>query len=246
MKRVLMCLGLCCLGMVMFAEAEEFQVVGVELPPLMYQDNGTAKGFYVDILESMLELMDDVTITIKFYPAKRTLSVLSEQENTFSLGMTRNETRETLYQWVGPIYPRIFALYKLKRRTDIHVSTLEDLPPYTIGVGKGYAAVDDLLRAGVSHDKIDDTGTDVQNIRKLFLDRIDFVVGNDVMIAYALQQEGHQWDEVEQVLILNDQYEFWFAFNKNIEKTMIQRFQDAFDQVKQNGQYADIVKSYFQ
>lgn len=246
MKKFLMCLGLCCLGMAMFAEAEEFHVVGIELPPLMYQEDGTARGFYVDILDKMLEVMDDVTITTTFYSAKMTLKVLAEQENTFSLGMTRNEKREELYHWVGPIYPRIFALYKLKRRTDIQVSSLKDLSPYTIGVGKGYAAVDDLLQAGVPQEKIDDTGTDTQNIRKLFFDRIDFVVGNDVMIAYALQQEGHHWDEVEQVLILNDQYEFWYAFHKNTDKTTLQRFQDALDQVKQSGQYDEIVKTYFQ
>lgn len=227
------------------AEIKTFDVVGTDVPPLMYQENGNPAGFYVDILQAMLTEMKNIKTAIRFYPAPRMFKILSKNKNTFSLGITRNEKREKQFKWVGPIYPRIFALFKLKKRSDLHVETLKDIRPYRIGVGRGYASVNDLLNAGVPRENIHEVNTDRQNIRKLFAERIDFVVGNDVMLAYLLKLEGHRWGAVKQVLILNEQYQFWFAFNRDVDDKYIERFQHALDRLKQNGRYEDIVKKYF-
>ncbi len=226
-------------------QAEMYNVVGTELPPLMYTENGKAEGFYVDLLHAMIFNLKDADIKVKFYPAKRMFKVLSETDNTFSLGITRNENREDLYKWVGPIYPRIFALFKLRKRSDIQVEKLEDVCSYQTGVGRGYAVMNDLLKAGVPKKNIQEVSNDTLNIKKLFHGRIDFVVMNDIMLSYLLKKEGHMWNDVEKVMILNDQYEFWYAFNKNINDRTIQKFQQSFDQLKQDGRYGSIVKKYF-
>ena len=38
----------------------------------------------------------------------------------------RSGKREGLFKWVGPLAPRKMWLYKLKKRKDINVKTLED------------------------------------------------------------------------------------------------------------------------
>ncbi len=233
------------IGIAMPVQAKHFEVVGTEVPPLMYLKNGTPAGFYVDILNLMIQDMKDVEISISFFPAPRMFRVLSENPDTFSLGVARNDKREFLYKWVGPIYPRIFALFRLRDRSDIQVTKLEDIRLYRIGVGRGYAAMNDLLEAGVPCENIEEVTIDAQNIRKLFARRIDFVVGNDVMVAYLLKQEGYQWNDVEQTLVLNDEYQFYYAFNKNMDDRIIQKFQDALDRLKQDGRYAAIVRKYF-
>lgn len=227
------------------AHAEMYDVVGTELPPLMYQESGISKGFYVDILQSMIQNLENTDVKIEFFPAPRMFKTLSENSNCFSLGVTRNEKREELYKWVGPIYPRIFALYKLKNRHDIKVKELKEVIPYKVGCGRGYAAVNDLLNAGIPKENIEEVTNDSQNINKLFENRIDFIIMNDVMLSYLLEKYGHKLNEVEQVLILNDKYEFWFAFNKNIDDSIIQKFQNSLDQIKQDGRYEKIVKKYF-
>lgn len=232
-------------GFIISTQAESYRVVGTDLPPLMYQKENQTKGFYVDILREMVSSMKGIDITFKFYPAPRLFMVLSKSKETFSLGMTRNEKREKLYKWVGPIYPRIFALYKLKNRTEIKAEKLEDIKSYTVGVGRGYAAVDDLLNAGIPRENIVEATTDALNIRMLFSNRIDFVIMNDVMLSYRLGQEGHSWEDIEQTIILNDTYQFWFAFNKGIDDRVIKKFQDALDLLRKNGSYDAIVKKYF-
>ena len=200
----------------------------------------------MDILRAMLRNMKNTNIRIQFYPAPRMFKILSGNNNTFSLGITRNEKREQLYKWVGPIYPRIFSLFKLRDRSDIQLGKLEDVRSCKVGVGLGYAAADDLLKAGVPEENIEKVTTDIQNIKKLFRKRVDLIIMNDVMLAYLLKKEGHVWNDVEQVMILNDQYEFWYAFNKSVNESVIQKFQHSLDQLRQDGRYADIVKKYFE
>ncbi len=232
-------------GVIVSANAEQYLVVGTDLPPLMYQEDSQPKGFYVEILHAMIQNMNGVDIEIEFFPVPRMFKALSLSRNTFSLGVTRNEKRERLYKWVGPIYPRIFALYKLKARTDLVVNSLADVRSSRIGVGRGYAAVDDLLNAGIPRENIDEVDTDDLNIKKLFANRIDFVIMNDVMLAYRLAHEGYSWADIEQSYILNDKYQFWYAFNKELDDRVIQKFQAALDQIKQNGTHDLIIKKYF-
>ena len=211
----------------------------------MYSENGKAEGFYVDLLTAIMSNLPDSTTDIQFYPVNRMLLEISKTDNTFSLGITRNEKREQDYKWVGPIYPRIFALFKNKDRSDIQVDSLADIRSYRIGVGRGYAAVNDLLKAGVPRANIHEATDDTLNIKKLFRNRVDFVVMNDIMLAALLKKEGKNWGDVEKALILNDQYEFWYAFNKNTDDQTIAKFQRALDQLKTDGRYDQIVKKYF-
>ncbi len=245
MKKIFLLVLVIFAGFFVSVEAKEYTVVGTDLPPLMYQKDKQPKGFYVDVLQAMVKTMEDVDIAIQFYPAPRMFKVLGESRETFSLGVTRNEKRENLYKWVGPIFPRIFALFKLKSRTDLKAEKLVDIRSFKVGVGRGYAAVDDLLNAGIPRENIQEVTTDTQNIRKLFARRIDFVIMNDVMLAYRLGQEGHKWSDIEQTIILNDKYQFWYAFNKGIDDSTVQKFQAALDHLKQNGLHAAIVKKYF-
>ncbi|EAR61626.1 substrate-binding periplasmic protein [Neptuniibacter caesariensis] len=244
MRKILGTLALC-LATSLPAKATTFNVVGTEVPPLMYSVDDKAKGFYVDLLEAMVSNLDDTEVKISFYPAKRMFQEIAKTEKTFSLGITRNEKREELYKWVGPIYPRIFALFKNKDRSDIQVDSLADIRSYRIGVGRGYAAVNDLLKAGVPQKNIHEATDDTLNIKKLFRNRVDFVVMNDIMLAALLKKEGKNWGDVEKALILNDQYEFWYAFNKNTDDQTIAKFQRALDQLKTDGRYDQIVKKYF-
>jgi polar amino acid transport system substrate-binding protein len=225
--------------------AETFEVVATPLPPLMYLEQDQPKGFYVDVLQAMLAHMEGTDITITFYPAPRMFQVLAGNDRVFSLAIARDDSREQKYKWVGPIYPRVFAVYKLRSRSDIKFKSLEDAHSYEFGVGRGYAAENDLLKAGIPKERIQAVTEDSLNVKKLFGGRIDLVIMNDVMLQYLVAENGHAWSDVEKVMVVNDKYQFWYAFNKNMEDGVIRKFQHAFDQLKSNGRYDTIVKKYF-
>lgn len=243
MRILLLLLSL--LTVVLPAKAEMFQVVGSEFPPLMHQENGKPAGLSVELLQLMLQEMKDTDVTIGFYPVPRMLKMVENNPNTFTLSVTRNPEREASFQWVGPICSRTNALFKLKSRTELQPKILADLQSYKIGVGRGYAAANDLLKAGVPKGNIEEVTEDVQNIKKLFAQRLDFVASNDLVFADVLKREGHAWTDVETAMILDDMYQYYYAFNKNMNDNVVQRFQRALDEVKRKGQYDELLKKYF-
>jgi len=234
-------LFMCLSGFPLSTAAEDFQVVGAEFPPLMYEKEGKPAGFYFDLLQMMLKEMPH-TITVKFYPVPRMLMMLAKSPDMFALGIARNAKREQEYKWVGPTIQPGVVLYKLKNRSDIHIQTLADARPYKIGTGQAYAAKENLLQAGIPDDHIEEVTVDVQNIKKLFAQRIDLVITIDVVFLDLLRQEGHSTDEVEAFRV--DGMSMYYAFNKNTADQVILQFQQTLDRLKQTESYKELVKKY--
>lgn len=233
---------LCSTGWSFSVVAEDFSVVGSEFPPLMYEQEKTPAGFYFELLQMMLKEMPQHHIIVKFYPVPRMLMMLAETPNTFALGIARNAKREQDYKWVGPTIQPSVVIYKLKNRSDIHIQTLADARPYRIGTGRAYAAKENLLQAGIPDDHIEEVTIDVQNIKKLFAQRIDLVLTIDVVFLALLRQEGHSIDEVEAFRV--DGMSMYYAFNKNTADQVIQQFQQTLDRLKQAESYKELVKKY--
>lgn len=243
MKSLMLLLSL--LSLAIPARAETLQVVGSEFPPLMHEENGKPAGLSVELLQMMLQDMKEIDVEIRFYPVPRMLKMVEENRDTLTLSVTRNPEREPLFQWVGPICSRTNALFKLKSRSELQPTTLADVQPYKIGVGRGYAALKDLLNAGIPKENIEEVTEDVQNIKKLFAQRVDFVASNDLVFLDVLKREGHQWNDVEKTLILDDKYQYYYAFNKDMGGNIVQRFQRTLDDIKRKGQYDELLKKYF-
>ena len=235
-------LFMCATGFPLSAAAEDFQVVGAEFPPLMYEKEGTPAGFYFELLQMMLKEMPQHHIIVEFYPVPRMLMMLAKTPNMFALGIARNAEREQYCKWVGPTIQPGVVLYKLKNRSDIRIQTLADARPYKIGTGRAYAAKENLLQAGIPEDNIEEVTIDVQNIKKLFAQRIDLVITIDVIFLNLLRQEGHSIDEFEAFRV--DGMSMYYAFNKNTADQVILQFQQTLDQLKQTESYKELVKKY--
>lgn len=235
-------LFMCATGCPLSAAAEDFQVVGAEFFPLMYEQEKTPAGFYFELLEMMLKEMPQHHMTVEFYPVPRMLMMLAETPNMFALGIARNAKREQEFKWVGPSIEPGVVLYKLKSRSDIRIHTLADARSYKIGTGRAYAAKEHLLQAGVPADHIEEVTLDIQNIKKLFAQRIDLVITVDVVFLALLQQEGHSIDKVEAFRV--DGMSMYYAFHKHTADQVIQEFQEVLDRLKQTESYQQLVKKY--
>ena len=87
--------------------------------------------------------------------------------------------RKILFNWVGPISPREIWLFKLASREDIVLRSLEDAKRYQIGVVRKSSSANYLLKNGFSEDKnLQLANLEIQNIKKLFIGRIDLVPFN--------------------------------------------------------------------
>lgn len=226
--------------------AEQIHGAYTDTPPYAFQHNDKPDGFNVKLLQMMLTLdtMQGVDVTMKYYPFKRSFNTVLKKKNTFAFIMARTPKREDLFKWVGPVYPRIIALFKLKDRSDLRITKIDDVKQYMIGAVSGQSAKNKLLKAGIDQKHIHEVTKMIQNINKLFARRIDFVVTNDMIFEHTLQKAGYFSKDVEKALIIDDKLNFYFGFNKETDDRIIQKFQQALNQLKQNGKYQELLNQY--
>jgi len=229
-----------------YADFPELAFVCDDFPPFAYSENGHVTGFSVEILRTILKELH-VQDTIKIHPWARAYQTVLSNKNSAIFTMARNEEREHQFKWVGPIAPRNINLYKLKRRTDIKIRNFQDARNYTVGTIIGYAAEKELLNKGFEPGKnLESVSTNVQNIRKIYADRIDLIASFDYLIAYTVKGTKYALGDFEKVLVLSDKYDFYYAFNKKTDDAVVSSFQSALDRMKADGRYNALMNKYLQ
>lgn len=235
-------------SMIISAHAEMIQVVGTEYPPFTYTspENGKPTGFALELLQTMFEDLS-LDSRMELFTWKRAEVMLTDNPNTLAF-LARTEKRETLYKWVGPVYPRTLYLYRLKSRPELQLNTIDDVKPYKIGVVRGYASVTEVLNAGAPQSSLDEVSADSLNIKKLFTHRIDFLPNNDMVLAHLLRQEGYSFDQVERAFVITaeGQSYFYYGLNKATDDMLVQKLQQALDTLKSDGRYDAMLQRYLQ
>lgn len=227
-----------------YAFSDQFQFACDDFPPFAYTENGKPTGLSVEILRTILNELQ-IPDTIKIYPWVRAYDMALKNKNTAVFTAARTLERETLFKWVGPIAPRKINLYKLKRRTDIKVSTFEDAKKYIVGTIRGYAAEKTLLNKGFEIGKnIDQVTRNIQNIIKIYRNRIDLMTSFDLLIVYTVKGTQYSFDDFEKVLVIDDKHDFYYAFNKETDDADVARFQQVLDNMKADGRYNNLLEKY--
>lgn len=223
--------------------AKEYVVLGINFPPLMYEQDGKPAGFYYEMLLLIQKKMPDMNFKTKFYPTPRMFKVLQQTPGTFSLGIARTPEREALYKWAGPSITTIKGLYKLKSRSDIRIESEAAVKQYKIGTGRAYAFIQMLMLMGVPESQIDVVNNDVQNLIKLYKGRIDLMATLDIVFLKILKQTDYRWEEFEMAYLIGKS-DMYYAFNRDFDDHFIRRFQEALDQVRKTKEYSELVRKY--
>ncbi len=106
-----------------------------QYPPFSFEIAGKIQGITVDVLVKMLEKTGSTLKRedIKIWPWARGYNKVQTKKNTCLFGMTRNEKREKLFKWVGPVAPTKTSLIA-RKDSNIKIQSDKDLNQYKIGV----------------------------------------------------------------------------------------------------------------
>jgi len=116
---------------------------------------------------------------------------------------------------------------------------------YTVGTVRGFFSEKILLDAGLKPGiNIEQVAMPVQNVRKLFRNRVDMVNFEDLTFVYYLKATNNKVSETEKVLDIDYTGNLCYAFNKETEKTIVEKFQKAFEKIRSGGVYDAIKKGY--
>jgi len=222
---------------------DKYVILTEDFPPLSFKNDGEITGIATEIIKEVFG-QAKIEAPIEVYPWKRTYAYGLQKDNAFVYPLLRNDKREQLFHWIGPILLRTLAVYRLKERTDIVVNNTEDMKKYRTGVVDGESMHQILLEKGFKKGKhLFPVVKGTQNIQKLFLGRIDLLMQNNINGAWILNKYGHSQNELEKLFIIKEGG-YYIGANKGVPIADVKRLQTALDNVKKSGFVKNIVSKY--
>ncbi len=225
--------------------AQEITVVTEEWPPFNYTENGKVIGIATEVVEAVFAKAQ-LSAPIKVYPWARAYHMALIDANVVIYTIARIPEREPLFHWIGPITPTTKErLYKLRSRSDIVLTSLEDAKKYQIGVLRAGMAHQLLLTKGFEENmQIQAVPLQDRNIKKLFAGRIDLIAISDVMLPPEMKKIGESMDALEETSVVLSEVDSYMAFSKSTPIEVVERVRTAFRQVKATGLIEQVSAKY--
>jgi len=241
MRYIPVCLCLI-LSMTTFAFAEKIVVVTEDYPPYSYIEDHRVTGFSTEVVTEVL-----VRSGLKFSHVR--LGVWSgvyetalNNPNVVIFSIMRTPERDKLFKWVGMISPVDVYVYRMKSRTDISVSSINDMKRYRVGAYSKGICCQYLEQKGVPVDIVKD---DYLNIRKLVAGRIDLYPSAELPAEYRVRKENIIFSDLVSAYHLKDiSGDLYMAFSALTPDETVERCKKAFAEVQKDGTYEKIRAKY--
>jgi len=220
---------------------ETIKIVTEEYPPYSYSENGKITGIATETVEAVLNDLGNET-EIKIYPWARAYKMALNEKNVLIFGLNRTQEREDLFKWVGFITSNSLAFFSLQTRSDIGINSLNDAKKYDVGVIIEDSGAQHLLSKGFT--RITPVNSDIQNLTKLLIGRIDLWLTDELNGYYVFKKNGHDPNKFIIKYDFQISSGLYMAFSKNTSDELVEEFRESLDNIKENGTYSKIVQKY--
>lgn len=217
------------------------------LAPLNYEDevSGAARGFSVELLQLMAGELN-LPLDIQVQPWPRAVQSVSQTANSLLFSLTRTPERESQFQWIGPISARRIMIYRLSQRSDVRLSSLQQLNGLKLGVVRDSATAKQLLAEGLRPEQeIEWARDDASNLRKLLAGRMALLVMLDWAAAWHLRQLHLPYTTLASVMPHDVSKTYWYGLPPDTDQALVRRLQAALDKLKRDGRYEQLRQRYF-
>ena len=224
------------------ANGQALHVVTEDFPPFNYQEEGVTKGLASEVVAAALKEAN-LSVKFEFYPWARAYMLALHQKNHLIYSIARIPEREELFYWVGSISPYQTSFYKLKKRTDIQVNSLEDAKRYLIGVSLADVTTVYLEEKGFT--KLQMVPDDTQNLHKLTAGRVDIIAYEENSFLHKVREQNLNPEDYERIFRVQDLTdELYMALSRNSDLKLFDQLRKALKRIKENGTYQGIHERY--
>jgi len=214
-------------------------------PPYNYVEDGVLKGISVDILVEIFKKIgiDKDAKDIIIQPWIRSYIQLENNNNVCLFTMLKSETRKNKFKWVGPTIPN-YAVVIGKTSSNIVINTIDDLKKYKIGVIRGDIGEELLREASIPSTYITNVVHPFQLVKMLDSGRIDLWVYGSLPSKWIIKENNFRQGDFKELFPLDNTKGSYFAFNIDTPDEVISLFQQAFDEIVEEGVYDLILNKY--
>jgi len=235
------------IGVDAFAENRLVRVAGDPYPPWTEGETGTkaAGGIAVEIVEELFERLG-MEARVLVYPFSRGLEQIEHGEEDVILMVSKSKEREQFMAFSHPIREVRFVFYHSSELDSFEWGNWKDLKPYRIGSVTGYNMGDEWKEAITEYDlQVEEVKTDIFNLQKLLLGRIDLVVTDDEVMQRLIEMNPDSQGKLSK----NNKPVFESVNNLGISRKsfllpMLPRINQVLQQMKGDGTFQKIFCKY--
>jgi len=222
---------------------EDINIVTEEWAPFNYMENGEITGFSVEIVQSILKIINK-NYEIEMLPSMRSTYTLDKKPYTVMFSLFRTPERESDYKWIGPLCDGSIFFYK-RKDNNIKTDTLEDLKNVK-RIACRHAGLIPRLLTEKGFKNLDMTSTDSLPIyKKLLIGRCDVAISDsDLGVKHYMKVLNVNADILEKIPIKMFESDLYIACSKDISDVEIQKWQSALEKLKADGIYEKIFQKY--
>ncbi|NCC74135.1 MAG: transporter substrate-binding domain-containing protein [Sphingobacteriia bacterium] len=213
-----------------------------QYPPLTYRNSfGEITGFGTDLVKEIMRRNQ------RFYDIRLSLwsngyQLALHNPNFCLFTMDRTEIREELFNWVGPIGTNITYFY-VKTGSGITINTVDEARNLNaIGTVSSWFSDQYLRELGFINLVAQE---DPAEMVTLLMDgAVQAIVCSNVTIADILHDAGYEYEQITPTVdILSSDY--YIAFSKNTDNTILTQWQTTLDDIKADGTYEAVFNKWF-
>lgn len=223
-------------------KAEKITIYTDEWPPYNFTQQGKIVGISTEIITSALDAAE-VAYELRARPWARAYKTVVNTPNTAIFTIQRSSKREELFKWAGPIVESNIYLYRLQSRADVTVSNFDDLKTYRTGVLNRGAVYQFLAANGLKQPQLHLRSESHHLLDLIFAGRVDLIPGDHIDLNYQLNSHPTYTDKLEPAFLLY-KGDYHIAFNKAVPDKLINKIQQALDNIRESGLPAKAIDNY--
>ncbi len=201
------------------------------------EPHGGRRAFVVELMVAMMELRGQ-THPIYEVPFKRGLYLTQTRDDYALFSVNRTEKRESSVQWVGPFLTTVTHFYKSRNNK----TSFNDFDAARKANGIC------VLNGNQHHGQLEDRGFTNLVTNESYANCVKMLVLNRVELTPLSNRSpvlnDPEAEQLERTAIQLSESSGYLAMSKNIPAEEVALWQQALDQLKQSGRYAELLELY--
>lgn len=198
-------------------------------PPANFMQNDKLVGISIDSLKLMWANMGISEQNVLLVPWARGYRNVLKTPNSALFTMSRTPAREKLFKWVGPLFKSVHVLMA-KKSAEINFKNLAEVLSYRVATIQGDVSEISLLEIGFPDFNMAKVTNLERAFRMMESGRVDMImvsIHGFQHLTKLLKVDPSEYEQVWQVNEIGN----YIAFNIETPDTVIQRYQQAFENV---------------
>ncbi len=218
------------------AMAAELRLYTEENPPLNFSRDGQADGLASAVVRELLRRTGD-SASIRVVPWARGYKLVQGEANVGLFVAVRTPEREPLFHWVGPLISTTSSFY-VRRGSGLRIASLADAKRAAgIAVPRDWYSHQFLRKEGFTNLVLQPKPHEV--LRMTLHGRVPVMVYEDQLLPSLVAELGASMDDLQRLYSFM-QSSSYIVFSKATDVQLVQRWQQALEQMVDDGSLARI------